>query len=161
MRESPVRNPVMPGPVPAAAGARLPAAPLRVLLVEDSTRDWQLFEYLLEDFRAVPAPALDCERVRTGPQALQRLADTDFDLLVLDQNMPEMSGAEVLTAMAPLYAEGARTRPKVLAYSTCDTPEFRRQCLSDGADGFCSKYMTPRELLYALRALGLADGAAP
>lgn len=158
MRDDPAPSTVEPVPGPSAAGAAVHA--LRVLVVDDSAPDRQLFEYLLEDFRALCPLAIECELARSGPQALRRLAESRFDLLVLDQNMPEMSGTEVLAALPPLFRGLGRTRPRVLAYSTCDTPEFRHQCLIDGADAFCSKYLTPADLARVLRELDLDRGGA-
>ena len=155
MREESNRKVTVPQPGLSPA---LPA-PLRVLVVDDSARDRQLFEYLLEDFRAQYTLALDCEHARSGPQALARLAQTGFDLLGLDQNMPEMSGSEVLAALHTMFRGSASPRPRVLAYSTCDAPEFRHRCLREGADGFCSKYMSPQDLAQVLRDLGLDPGA--
>lgn len=161
MREDPVHPPAVPTSSPTAAEAVRPATALRVRGVDDSARDRQRFEYLLEDFGTLSPLRLECEQAHAGPLALRRLAEAPFDLMVLDQNMPETSGAEVLGALPPLFqgTGNGRTRPGVLAYSTCDAPEFRRQRLRNGADGFCSKYMTPGDLARVLRELGLDRGA--
>lgn len=134
-------------------------SPLRLLVIEDSHRDRQLFRCLIEDFHEQNALPIACDVVGSGPQALERLRQAHYDAVVLDQNMPEMSGSEVLSALRALFCDG-RDRPKVLAYSTCDLPEFRRQCLAEGADAFAAKYMGPQELARALRELGLANGGS-
>lgn len=135
---------------------------LRLLAIEDSLHDRQLFECLIEDLRRECHVDLDCELAVSGPQGLDLLERAHYDAVILDQHMPDMSGSDVLRAIR-LRFPAPEARPKVLAYSTLDVPEFRRQCLSEGADGFASKYLGPRDFAQVLRGLGLpldADGSA-
>lgn len=130
-------------------------SPLRVLLVDDSPRDRLLFACLAEDLQAEYQIDLDCHSAGSGLRALEMLALQRFDLMVLDQRMPEMSGSEVMAELLRCYP--TRTdRPRVLAYSSCDLPEFRRKCLDEGADSFRPKYMQTADLNAALHELGLA-----
>lgn len=152
------------GPAAVAGSASAPAAeaapePIRLLLVEDSAQDQLLFDCLLEDMQRSGGPAVRCETASSGPQALALLRQQHFDAVVLDQQMPEMSGSEVMQEMQSLFA-GTAGRPRVLAYSNCDLPAFRRKCLSEGADRFLPKYMVATELAGVLRDFGLA-GARP
>ena len=134
-------------------------APLRLLVIEDSPHDRQLFEFLVEDLRRECHVGLDCELAASGPQGLELMEGAHYDAVILDQHMPEMSGSDVMRAIN-LRFERRDDRPKVLAYSTLDVPEFRRQCLSEGADGFASKYLGPVAFARVLRDLGLPLGIA-
>ena len=129
--------------------------PLRLLLVEDSAQDRQLFECLIEDVRRQCEIRVDCELAASGPQALELIDHERYDAVILDQHMPEMSGSEVMCALRGRF-ESSAERPKVLAYSTLDVPEFRHQCLVDGADAFMPKYMGAAEFARVIRELGLA-----
>ena len=132
--------------------------PLRLLLIEDSEPCRALFVCLIEDVRGRVGTGIECDCACSGPEALDRLRDRHYDALVLDQNMPGMSGLEVLTALRQIRWDG--TPPKVLAYSSCDTPDFRRRCLDAGADAFASKYMRAPDFISVLQQLGLIAGAA-
>ena len=129
---------------------------LRLLLVEDSAPCRELFECLIEDVRGRVDSRIECDLAQSGPEALALLRDRGYDALILDQNMPGMSGLEVLAALRRLW-RGVR-HPKVLAYSSCDAPDFRRRCLAAGADAFASKYMDAPEFIAVLRRLGLLGG---
>ncbi len=130
---------------------------MRLLVVEDSPQDRQLFECLVEDFRRECAVRIDCEQAGSGPQALALIDRQGYDAVILDQHMPEMSGSEVRAALRGRFLNRS-DRPKVLAYSTLDSPEFRRQCLAEGADTFMSRCMDASELACAIRELGLGVG---
>lgn len=130
--------------------------PLKILLVEDSAPCRQLFECLIEDVRGDVETQIECDQARSGPEALDLVARRRYDALILDQNMPGMSGLEVLASLRRLW-RGA-CHPKVLAYSSCDAPDFRRRCLAAGADAFAPKYMGTSEFIAMLQQLGLITG---
>jgi CheY-like chemotaxis protein len=62
----------------------------RILIVEDDPTLCTLFAFVLEDAGFTIATASD------GTTALHMLADERFDLLVLDINLPDISGLTVL-----------------------------------------------------------------
>lgn len=132
--------------------------PIRLLVVEDNPQDWLLFSYLLEDLQHDTGLSIECEWAPSGPQGLERMDHQHFDAVVLDQQMPEMSGSEVMAALPALFRT-RRDRPKVLAYSNCDLPEFGRKCLAEGADGFLPKYMSVADLARVLGEFGLLGGS--
>jgi two-component system, sensor histidine kinase and response regulator len=152
-RIAPAPHPVIRGDPVSAASTKL----LRLLLVEDSEPCRALFGCLIEDVSGCVDAGIECDLARSGPEALDRLHQKRYDALILDQNMPGMSGLEVLAALRGLRR--GDPPPKVLAYSSCDAPDFRRQCLAAGADAFASKYMDMAEFIAVLRQLGLVDGA--
>ncbi|MGQ0530250.1 MAG: response regulator [Panacagrimonas sp.] len=128
--------------------------PVRLLIVDDSPRDQLLLDCVIEELCVSTGLQLECEHVFTGPDALRSLESAHYDAMILDQKMPEMSGSEVMSVFRERF--GARSdRPKVLAYSSCDLPEFRHQCLADGADAFMPKYMVAAELGLVLHEFGL------
>ena len=129
--------------------------PLRLLLVEDSEPCQELFECLIEDVRGRLDAGIECDVAHSGPEALARVRLRGYDALILDQNMPGMNGLEVLAALRR-PRRGMR-QPKVLAYSSCDAPDFRQRCLAAGADAFASKYMAATDFVAVLRQLGLVS----
>lgn len=142
-----------------AASSALDVNPFRLLVVDDSPRDLQLFECLVEDLRLGMGLELVCEQAASGPLALELIERGRYDAVVLDQEMPEMSGREVLAALLRRFPVQTQ-RPKVLAYSSRNLPEFRRQCLAEGADAFRDKYLSAAGLADVLREFGLGGASA-
>jgi OmpR-family two-component system manganese-sensing response regulator len=81
-------------------------------------------------------------------QALQRAAETGFDLVILDWMLPQVSGLEVCQQ---LRAMGNAT--PVLFLTARDTLDDRVQGLDAGADDYLIKPFELRELLARVRAL--------
>jgi len=83
-------------------------------------------------------------------RALEALESRPFDLVLLDIDMPEMSGREVLA-----YLRAAPPRPnlKVVMLSGRASPDDMAQLLLSGADDYLTKPFSLAELLARLRAL--------
>jgi two-component system, cell cycle response regulator DivK len=67
----------------------MPALPKTVLIVEDNELNMKLFHDLLE------AHGYNVLEARTGPEALQAAAEHHPDLILMDIQLPEISGLEV------------------------------------------------------------------
>jgi len=67
----------------------MPAAPKTVLIVEDNELNMKLFHDLLE------AHGYQVLEARTGPEALKSAIDHRPDLILMDIQLPEVSGLEV------------------------------------------------------------------
>jgi CheY-like chemotaxis protein len=80
-------------------------------------------------------------------------------LLLLDLDMPEMSGIELLEA---LQQQGLRSRFPVVMLTASEDAEDERTCLAHGVDRFCRKPGELADLLTLARQLaGLLRQAAP
>lgn len=64
--------------------------PLRLLVVEDDANDIQLINAALKENR------LDLRVAVTGAEAKKFIQQSDFDLCLLDLNLPDMDGVEVI-----------------------------------------------------------------
>jgi DNA-binding NarL/FixJ family response regulator len=81
-----------------------------------------------------------------GLDMLQQIAEKGIpDIVLLDVNMPGMSGAETATALRDKYPS-----VKVLALSMSDEQETVVQMMQNGAKGYLLKASKPEELLLAL-----------
>jgi putative two-component system response regulator len=65
------------------------------------------------------------------------------DLIILDLNMPDVDGFEVLASLAPLVSP--EEYPPVLVLTGDDTPELRQRALTAGAMDFLTKPFNPAE----------------
>jgi len=89
----------------------------------------------------------------TGREALDALRNGRWDLLILDINMPDRSGLDILSH---IRAAGYNTR--VLVMSGLPERQYALNVLRAGARGYLSKEGAPDELLKAVRAI--LDGHA-
>lgn len=81
--------------------------------------------------------------VNNGTLALQALKTMHFDFAILDINMPELSGIEVVQAV---LADDAPLPPKFVALSADNTSDMQASCLTAGFEHFIEKPLTPKKL---------------
>jgi CheY-like chemotaxis protein len=116
-----------------------PSAPLTVLYIEDNLSNLQLVERVLRLRPAVHLiPAM---RPQLG---LDLAAEHDPGLLLLDLNLPDMSGQEVLRR---LRAEPRTANVPVVIHSADARPSLIQELLDRGVRAFLPKPLDVRELL--------------
>ena len=115
---------------------------MRLLLVED---DLILGSSLR---KALEKHAYGVDWVQDGEAAMAALEDLAFDLVVLDVNLPKLSGLDVLR----LARKNKNTVP-VLLLTAGDTSLQKVEGLDSGADDYLVKPFDLDELLARLRAL--------
>ena len=86
--------------------------------------------------------------VLDGTDALDRLAVTRYDVVILDRDLPGVHGDDICRRLA-----GNRTGTRVLMLTAADTVEDRVDGLSLGADDYLPKPFAFAELIARIRAL--------
>jgi two-component system chemotaxis response regulator CheY len=125
---------------------------MRALVVDDSGA---IRTYLR---RILAAHGFDVIEAKNGREALERLqAQEGVDLVLLDWNMPEMSGIEFL---ARLRAEPAFNHVCVMMVTTeTELPEIT-SALNAGANEYVMKPFTPEIIEEKLQLLGFSMAVA-
>lgn len=82
------------------------------------------------------------EEAEDGKEALQKIRENEYDLIVLDYMMPHLTGIEVLEEVRK---DQNNTRVLMLTAKAQDAD--REQAILKGADYFMSKPFSPMELL--------------
>ncbi len=167
----------MAAPAPAPAGeapnagltAERPKTTLHILVVEDNLINQRLATRLLEK---------EGHRVQVaanGREALAALKQTnwEFDVVLMDVQMPEMDGLEATREIRRIEAEGTRHLP-VIALTAHAMMRDRERCLDAGMDGHMPKPIQIDLLLSTLQriearesiesdvsAAGLSPGLSP
>ncbi|MEU1293427.1 MULTISPECIES: response regulator transcription factor [unclassified Streptomyces] len=121
---------------------------IRVMLVDDQV-------LLRTGFRMVLAAQPDMEVVAEagdGVEALQVLAATAVDVVLMDVRMPKLDGVETTRRICQQPEP-----PKVLILTTFDLDEYAFSGLRAGASGFMLKDVPPGELLTAIRSVHSGD----
>ncbi len=121
------------------------ARKLRALVADDNPTNREVMQKILE--RGGHTPTL----VNDGDQALDALEAGEFDIVILDRNMPGTGGIEALQAIR-LMMRG-RERLPVVILSADVTPEAKRDAMQAGADAFLGKPIEAIRLLEQIQAL--------
>lgn len=121
---------------------------MRALIVDDSRCIRLYLRRLLEQI------GLRCEEAADGGEALQLLrGSAPFDFMLLDVNMPHMSGLECVKA---IREAGLHPPMKVMMVTTEADDSFICRALEYGADEFLMKPFSLESLREKLAILGLA-----
>jgi CheY-like chemotaxis protein len=108
----------------------------KILLVDDDADDRQIFEELLHEIDEETT----VENAENGLEMVAMLNNRPDDelpgLIILDQNMPRMTGKESLVFL--------KTHPRyknipTIVYSTYQVRDFYRECLDLGAEDVVAK----------------------
>jgi DNA-binding response OmpR family regulator len=113
---------------------------MRILIVEDSSAITAALKQGLKGYYVVEATSL-------GQEAIE-LAEQDFDVIVLDLGLPDMSGIEVCKKIRSIgiYAP-------ILVLTANEEPAQKVALLDAGADDYLTKPFNLEELKARLRAL--------
>jgi len=126
---------------PAPAQSRDDAATLprlEVLLVEDNAVNREVASQFLRKLGQDVGIAVD------GAQAVRLAAERDFDLILMDMQMPVMDGIAATKAIRELPGK-ARTVP-IVAMTANASDSDRRRCVEAGMTGFQSKPISMAQL---------------
>src|SRR6516164_5499155 len=116
---------------------------LRVLLAEDNPVNQTLAMRILERL------GHKVQVVNNGKEALGRAQGEEFDVILMDVQMPEMDGLEATTAIRDAEASTGKHVP-IVAMTAHAMKGDREKCLSAGMDGYLSKPIRIDELKQAM-----------
>jgi two-component system, chemotaxis family, chemotaxis protein CheY len=126
-----------PGPTVPAVSA--------ILVVDDSK---VMRDMVVACLRAISGT--NFTHASTGLEAIERLSLAQFDLMVLDLNMPDVGGIEVVEFVRA--QDRLRSLP-VLIVTTRGDDESRERVLRAGATAFLAKPFTPDAIIAEVRRL--------
>jgi len=140
-------SPGEPALVPGdCAGSPSESSGLRILVAEDNRVNRVLALRLLE--KAGHSVTLACD----GREAVAKSGEQDFDVVLMDVQMPEMDGFGATAAIRERELISGKHLP-ILAVTAHAMAGYRESCLSAGMDGYLSKPIRTEELYKALDAI--------
>lgn len=120
---------------------------VRILVAEDNGTNRQIIEKILEH------GSHKIDLVANGEQALDKLEDNTYDLLILDMNMPQMGGLEVVKIHRALSRQPIDTPVIILTANA--TPEAKAECERARIDAYLTKPVDALTLLDTVARLTL------
>jgi len=136
-----VRAPAPARPQAAAQEAR------QCLIVDDSRVIRRVSRGIVE------ALGFEAAEAENGEEALARCAKAMPDLILLDWNMPVMTGIQFCAA---LRAQPGGRKPKVVFCTTENEPTFIGKAIAAGADGYVVKPFDESTMRDKLQRIGAA-----
>jgi PAS domain S-box-containing protein len=127
---------------------------LRLLLAEDNVVNQRLAVNLLEK------RGHDVVVVCNGREAVAALDEREFDVVLMDVQMPEMDGFEATAAIRARESMSGVHTP-IVAMTAHALKGDRERCLAAGMDAYVSKPLRPQELFEVLASMVPAAGAGP
>ncbi len=121
---------------------------VKILLIDDHALFREGLKFLLRSLDS----ALDVHEAGNCTQALAHAAEHQYDLVLLDLNMPGVAGLDALAALLQALPDSP-----LVVLSGEDKPDVVRAAIERGAMGFIPKSSTPEVMIHALR-LVLARG---
>lgn len=114
-----------------------------IFIAEDHQKYFQIYKMTLED-------AFECEITfaPSGTEAIQILNQSHFDLLILDFNLPDMTGEDILQHVRK---DLRHTGVPVIFLTAENSPDLPAKLLEMGADDFIEKGCSPENLIARVR----------
>jgi signal transduction histidine kinase len=114
------------------------SASTRILVVDDVTVNQILLKEVLQRL------GYQCDLVNNGQEALDRLAQRPYDLVLMDCQMPVLDGYETTRQLR--QQQGPQRRTIVVAITAHAMPGDREKCLAAGMDDYISKPFRVKDL---------------
>ncbi|CAA7611677.1 response regulator [Magnetospirillum sp. UT-4] len=139
------------GPAPQAEEDVPPAQPLRILVAEDNAINQQVAVGLLTKLGHRADVAGD------GGEAVGLVASGDYDLVLMDMQMPRVDGLEATRQIRAMA--GAKATVTIIAMTANAMAADRDACLAAGMNDFIAKPIDRRRLAATLQRWG--EGGRP
>ncbi|MFO7823108.1 MAG: response regulator, partial [Cyclobacterium sp.] len=119
--------------------------PLSILVAEDTPINQKLILMILHRLGYQP------EFVNNGLEAVERVSEKKFDLILMDIQMPEMDG---LQASREMRNQQHQNTPLIIAMTAGVLEEDRQRCAAAGMDGYIAKPLEIDKLKEILKKSG-------
>jgi CheY-like chemotaxis protein len=118
--------------------------PLAILLAEDNPVNQRVAKLMFQRL------GYQIDIVGNGREAVEAVEAREYDLVLMDLQMPEMDGLQAAQEICRRWAAGER--PRIVAMTANASTADRAACFGAGMDDFVTKPVRTESLLAALRA---------
>lgn len=116
----------------------------RVLIIEDNENNMELISFILEAAEYETIPAMD------GLTGVEKAITEQPDFIILDIQLPDIDGLEVLTRIRA--TEATKTIP-VIAMTSYAMAGDRERMLAAGCNGYIEKPIDPERVVSQIEAV--------
>ncbi|HEY2530955.1 MAG TPA: PAS domain-containing protein [Xanthobacteraceae bacterium] len=127
----------------------------KILLVEDNPVNQRVAQRTLQNLAAEVTIA------NNGAEALERIADSNFDAVLMDCQMPVMDGFTATRRIRELELSRGTKRLPIIALTANVMSEDREKCLAAGMDAHLGKPIEPAQVIEALSRFLKAPATVP
>ncbi|MDX1566020.1 MAG: response regulator, partial [Phycisphaeraceae bacterium] len=131
---------------------RQAAAATRVLLAEDNQVNQMVTREVLQ------SAGYQCDVVDDGAAAVEAVRDGQYHLVLMDCQMPELSGFEATEAIRRHEKEAGLKPLPIVALTAGALKADRRKCLEAGMDDYLAKPIEPFRLIEMVRSRARRTG---
>ncbi|MFH6982281.1 response regulator [Marinoscillum luteum] len=117
---------------------------IRILLVDDHP----MIRDAIRQYFSTNEEIEILDEANNGQEALQKLEEKDFDLIITDMAMPDMNGVEFMTAL-----QDRQIKQDVLVVSMINEVSQIKKMISLGAKGYVLKNSPKEEILKAIKTI--------
>lgn len=125
---------------------------VRILAADDEPMNLKILCSALENTGIIT------DTVQDGSEALNKLSDTRYDMILLDHLMPGMSGEETFRVLRD--SDGPNSKTPVVMLTAEDSTDFADKIIKEGFSGCIIKPVTEKAVCDALLHEGIRGGAA-
>ncbi|MDP1630530.1 MAG: ATP-binding protein, partial [Caulobacter sp.] len=133
-----------PAAAPIGVGPAVALPPLRILMAEDSPDNRTITLAYLED------TPYRIDVAETGKAACEMFGMTDYDLVLMDRQMPVMDGLAATRAIRAWEAANDRAPTPIIALTASALKGDRETCLAAGCTAYLTKPIKQDVLLQAI-----------
>ena len=112
----------------------------KVLVAEDNLINQKVTTSILKNMGIIP------DVVENGLKAYEACKKKDYDLVLMDVQMPEMDGLDSTKKILTFFDDLPRKAPIILAMTANVLEKSKRDCEEAGMKGFITKPVAPKEL---------------
>ena len=155
-----VPRPAMDASASGSFGPQAKPDGVHILLAEDNHVNQVVAAEILKK------AGFTCDIVNNGLQAVEAVAMVEYDLVLMDCQMPEMDGFEATRRIRASEAEGAIGRRNagplpIVALTANATSGDRERCIEAGMSDHVPKPINPKLLLQKIESLTASRAAGP
>ncbi len=120
----------------------------KVLVVDDNDQNLFILKEMLN------SQNIEVDLVKSGDQAILKIeSDTEYDVLIIDYNMPGMNGMDVIRKIREKSLLPIEQQPVIFLFSSSDTEPIHSECLILGVKYSMVKPVKMAQLFNALARL--------
>jgi len=112
----------------------------RVLVVEDNPTNQKVVSYMLKQMNAI------IDIASNGREAFNILKHTNYDVVFMDCQMPEMDGFEATRRIREYEKEHNKPHALIIAMTANALQGDREKCLLSGMDDYIAKPVNPKDI---------------